>query len=57
MKKAKNFLIAKVWLQGVAQLLLDFFANFSLVLLIKVLLIQKSVYKIKDFDFVVLHIF
>ena len=43
MKKANNFQKPKVQPQGVAQLLLDFFANFSLPLLTKVLLIKKSV--------------
>ena len=43
MKKANNFQIAKVQPQGVAYCLLNFFANFSLVLLIKALLIQTSV--------------
>ena len=41
MKKANNFQTAEVQPQSVAQLLLDFFANFSLALLIKVLLIKK----------------
>ena len=39
MKKPNNFQIAKVQPQGVVKPFLDFFANFSLVLLIKVLLI------------------
>ena len=43
MKKANNFQIAKFEPQGVVYPLLNFFATFSLVLLIKVLLIQKSV--------------
>ena len=42
MKKVNNFQVAKVEPQGDAKLLLDFFANFSLVLLIKVLLIKKA---------------
>ena len=43
MKNVHNFQIAKVQLQGAAQhYLLDFFANASLVLLIKVLLIKKT---------------
>ena len=44
MKNVNNFQITKFRPQGVAQHLLDFFfANFSLTLLIKVLLIKKSV--------------
>ena len=42
MKKPHNFLIPKVQPQHVVQLLLNFFANFSLVLLTKVLLINKA---------------
>ena len=38
-----NFQIAKVQPQVAAERLPDFFSNFSLVLLIKVLLIKKSV--------------
>ena len=41
MKNVNNFQIVKVKLQGVAYHLLDFFANFSLGLLTKVLLIKK----------------
>ena len=44
MKKATNFEIVKVQAEDVAQLLVDLFVNFSLPLLIKVLLIKKSVY-------------
>ena len=44
MKNVNNFQIAKVQAQGVAKHLLDFFASFSLALLVKVLLIKKSVY-------------
>ena len=40
--KAINFQIAKVQSQCVASHLLNFFVNFNLVLLIKVLLIQKK---------------
>ena len=44
MKKANNFQkIAQVQHEGVAQLLLDFFANFSLAFLMYVLLIKKRV--------------
>ena len=43
MKKANNIQKAKVQSQGVAYVLHDFFVNFNLVLLIKVLLIKKSV--------------
>ena len=43
MKKANDFQTAKFQPQFVAYLLLDFFANFSFVLLIKVLLIKKLV--------------
>ena len=43
MKKTSNYQIEKVQPQGVAQLLLDFFATFSLALLIKVLLTKKRV--------------
>ena len=42
MKKVNNFQIANVQPQGVPLLLLIFFANFSLALLIKVLLIKKA---------------
>ena len=42
MKKVYNFQITKNQPQGVAWLLLDFFPNFSLALLIKVLLIKKK---------------
>ena len=42
MEKKNNFQIAKDQPQGVAYLLLNFFANFSLVLLIKVLLVKKT---------------
>ena len=42
MKKANNFQIEKVQSQGVAYPLLNFFANFNLTLLIKVLLIQEK---------------
>ena len=45
LKNVDNFQIIKVQPQRVAQHLLDFFVNFSLALLIKVLLIKKSVYK------------
>ena len=45
LKNVDNFQITKVQPQRVPQHLLDFFANFSLALLIKVLLIKKSVYK------------
>ena len=38
MKNVNNIQMAKVQPQGIAQYLLDFFANFNLVLLIKVLL-------------------
>ena len=38
MKKANNFQVVKVQSQGLAQL---FFANFSMVFFIKVLLIKK----------------
>ena len=44
MKKANNFQIAKVHRQGVASLLINFFANFSMALLIKVLLKKKRVF-------------
>ena len=44
MKKANNFGIAKVQSQGADLLLLDFCANFSLALLIKVLLMKNGVY-------------
>ena len=43
-KKANNFRIAKVKSQGADLLLLDFCANFSMALLIKVFLIKKGVY-------------
>ena len=43
MKKANNFLTAKVQPQGIASLLLVFFSNFILALHIKVLLIKKRV--------------
>ena len=52
-KKVNNFQTAKVQPQGVAQFLLDFFANFRLVLLIKVLLIKKCVFKIRNKTFAV----
>ena len=42
MKKPNNFLIAKVQPQHVVQLLVNFFGNFSLVLIPKVLLINKA---------------
>ena len=42
MKKANNFQKVKVQPQDVAGLLLIFFANLSLMLLIKVLLIKKA---------------
>ena len=42
MKKMNNFQIAKVQPYGVASVLLYFFANFNLALLIKVLLIKKA---------------
>ena len=42
MKKATNFEIVKVQAEDVAQLLLDLFVNFSLLLLIKVVLIKKA---------------
>ena len=47
MKKANNFQIAYLHPQGIADLLLMFFSNFSLDLLIKVLLTKKGV--INDF--------
>ena len=43
MKNMNNFHITEVQPQGVAYLLDIFFVNFSLALLIKVLLIKKSV--------------
>ena len=43
MKKENNFKIAGVQPHGVASLLRDYF-SFNLVLLVKVLLIKKSVY-------------
>ena len=42
MKNTNNFQIAKVQPQGVAQHLLNFFANFSLALLIKVLSVLEE---------------
>ena len=42
MKNANSFHLSKVQPQGVAQHLLDFFSNFRLVLLMKVLLIRKK---------------
>ena len=42
MKNVNNFKISKVQPQGVAQHLVNFFTNFSLALLIKVLFMQKS---------------
>ena len=45
MKKGNSFQMAEVQPQGVTQFLLDFFVNFSLVLLIKMLLIKKRVMK------------
>ena len=42
MKNMNNSQIAKVYPQDVAQYLLDFFANFSLALIIKVLAIKKA---------------
>ena len=42
MNKVNNFQTAKIQPQGVAYLLLDFFANFSLLLVIKVLHIKKA---------------
>ena len=43
MKSVSKIQIAKVQPQGIAKHLLDFFANFSKALVIKVLLIKKSV--------------
>ena len=43
MEKVNSFNIANVQSQGVASFLLDTFANFSLPLLIKVLLIKNRV--------------
>ena len=43
MKKANNFQIAKVQPQGVTSLLLNFFASFSQMLLVKELPIKKHV--------------
>ena len=42
MKKANNFQKAKVQPQGIAYVLVNFFAKFKLTLLIKVLLIKKA---------------
>ena len=44
MKNENNIQVANVQSQSVAQHFLDFFANFSLALLIKVLLIKENVY-------------
>ena len=44
-KNVNNFQIANVQPQGVALHLLDFFASFSLTVLIKVLLIKKRVFE------------
>ena len=52
MKEANNFEKAKVHIEGVAYILLAFFANFRLVLLIKVLLIKmvcSSIEMVIDF--------
>ena len=49
MKKPNNFQIAKVQPQGLISFCLVFFANFSLALLIKVLVMKKHVY-LNDVD-------
>ena len=48
MKKANSFQKVKVQPKGAAWLLLKFFTNFSLPLLIRVLLIKKRIFKIID---------
>ena len=48
MKKTNSFQKVKVQPKGAAWLLLKFFTNFGLPLLIKVLLIKKRIFKIID---------
>ena len=48
MKKANNFQIAKAQPQGVAQLLLNFLPISVWHLVIKVLLMKKSIYEVED---------
>ena len=51
MNNANIFQIAKVRRLGIAQLLLNFFANFSLMLIMNVLLIKKRVFDYTKYSF------